>query len=114
MATRSGLFALPEESRTSMRRWMFVGMAVLMLGGIAFGFGPFVLAAQRMNGFCESLANGTPVAEVQAQAASRGYAVSGPAEGQILVQDRRLAGRRICDIRFGAQGLQSSKVTDQP
>lgn len=114
MATRSGLFALPEESRTSMRRWMFVGMAVLMLGGIAFGFGPFVLAGQRMSGFCESLAAGTPVADLQTQAAARGYLVSMQAEGRVLVQDPRLSGRRTCDVRFGAQGLQSAQLTDRP
>ena len=114
MATRTGLFSLPEEMRTSMRRWMFAGMAVLMLGGVAFGFWPYVGAAYRMNGFCEALATGTAVGDVQAQAATRGYEVSAPAAGQILIQDRRLGGRRICDVRFGDQGLQSSKLTDQP
>lgn len=114
MATRSGLFALPVETRTSMRRWMFVAMAVLMLGGVAFGFWPFVASAQRMQGFCEALTAGTPIGDVQAQAATRGYEVSALAEGRVLVQDPRLAGRRTCDVRFGAQGLQSSKLTDQP
>ena len=114
MATRSGLFALPEESRKSMRRWIFGGMAILMLGGIAFGFWPYVWAVHRMNGFCEALATGTPMGDVQAQAAERGYEVSSAAEGQIRVQDSRLGGRRICAVQFDAQGLQSSKVTDPP
>lgn len=113
MATRSGLFALPEDTRTSMRRWMFVGMAVLMLAGIALAFWPFVAASHRMQGFCEALAVGTTIGEVQAQAATRGYEVSVPADGRVLVQDPRLAGRRLCDLRFDAQRLQSSRFTDQ-
>ncbi|MFM9915849.1 MAG: hypothetical protein ACKVOX_08580 [Rhizobacter sp.] len=114
MTTRSGLFALPEETRTSMRRWMFVGMAVMMLAGIAFAFWPVVAASQRMQGFCEALASGIPIGEVQAQASARGYQVSTLADGRVLVQDPRLSGRRTCALQFGAQGLQSSKVADQP
>ena len=114
MATRSGLFALPEETRTSMRRWIFVGMAVMMLAGVAFAFWPFMATEQRMQGFCEALAAGTPLADVQAQAATRGYTLSTLADGRVLVQDPRMSGRRTCALQFGDQGLQSSKVTDQP
>ncbi len=114
MTTRSGIFALPEETRTSMRRWMFVGMAVLMLAGIAFAFWPAVAASQRMQGFCEGLVAGTPIGEVQAQAATRGYQVSTLANGGALVKDPRLSGRRTCTLQFGEQRLQSSKVTEQP
>ena len=113
MATRSGLFALPEDMRTSMRRWMFVGMAVLMLAGIAFAFWPFVAASHRMQGFCEALPAGTTPSEVKAQAATRGYDVSAIEEGRLLVQDSRLAGRRLCDLRFDAQRLRSASYTDQ-
>lgn len=51
---------------------------------------------------------GASLAQVQAQAAQRGYGVSSLIDGRAFVHEPRSFGRFICDVQFGSNGLVSS------
>jgi hypothetical protein len=112
MQERPLLFGLPDARRKSIGRWLMVGMVVLMALGIGLGFWPLYAASQRLPGFCTSLAVGTPVSEVQELAEKVGYEVEAAGAGRVLIKAPRMAAQvdsgRGCELRFGAQGLESS------
>jgi len=86
-----------------------IGVVVgLLLAGIGWIVWPFIVGPGQMQSFCGSLAVGTSVAQVQAQAAQHGYRVSSPVEGRAFVHESRSFGRFTCDLQFGPDGLVSS------
>lgn len=86
-----------------------IGVVVgLLLAGIGWIVWPFIVGPGQMQSFCGSLAVGTSVAQVQAQAAQLGYRVSSPVEGRAFVHESRSFGRFTCNLQFGPDGLVSS------
>ena len=85
-----------------------VVLGLLLMAGIGWIVWPFIASPSQIERFCNSLAVGTSVAQVQAQAAQHGYRVSSLIDGRALVHDSRSFGRFTCDLRFGSDGLVSS------
>ena len=111
------LFGLTEARRKSIRRWVFGSMALLMLAGVAVGFLPYYAVSREMRSFCGSLAVGSPLADVQSLATTRGYAVVPGGDGRVLLKVPQLAPQvpssRGCDLRVGpAGGLVSATYSD--
>jgi hypothetical protein len=98
------------RSTRPLRISVYGGMAVLMLGGVAAAFWPFFAANRQLQAFCTDQVAGTPLAQVQAQAAERGYVVAAPASGAVLVDDPLGFGRRQCTLALDPQG----RVAAQP
>lgn len=111
------LFGLTEAKRRSIRRWLFGGMALLMLGGVAVGFMPYYAVSREMQSFCASLSVGSPAAQAQTQASERGYEVVTGGDGRVLLKVPQLApqvpSKRSCELRVGPTGaLVSAKYSD--
>jgi hypothetical protein len=111
------LFGLNDAQRRSIRLWVFGGMALLMLGGVAVGFVPYYAASREMQSFCGSLAVGSPLAGAQTQATARGYSVVPGGVGRVLLKVPELApqvpSKRGCELRVGPTGmLLSAKYSD--
>ena len=111
------LFGLTDKQRRSIRLWVFGGMALLMLAGVAVGFVPYYAVSREMQSFCSSLTIGSPVADAQTQAAARGYDVLVGSDGRVLLKVPQLAPRlpskRGCDLRVGPTGtLVSAAYSD--
>ena len=108
------LFGLTDAKRRSIRRWVFGGMVLLMLGGVAVGFLPYYAVSREMQGFCASLAVGSPLAHAQAEATARGYDVVTGGDGRVLLKIPQLApqvpSKRGCEVRAGADGTVLSAV----
>ena len=102
------LFGLNNARRRSIRRWMFGGMALLMLIGVVIGFLPYFTASREIQSFCASLAAGSPLADAQAQATARGYDVVPGGERRVLLKLPQLApqvpSKRGCDLHVGPTG----------
>lgn len=110
-------FGLTAAQRRSIRLWVFGGMALLMLAGVAIGFVPYYAASRDMKHFCTELVVDTPVAQAQSQAAARGYDMFPAGEGRLLMKVPPLApqvpSKRGCDLRVGPTGrLVSATYSD--
>ncbi len=107
--TSPQLFGLTDAQRRSIRLWVFGGMALLMLGGVAMGFLPYYAVSRDMQSFCGSLAVGSTVTEAQTQATARGYDVVPAGDGRVLLKVPQLApqvpSKRGCDLRVGPTGM---------
>lgn len=90
------------------RKRIGVVLGLLLLTGLGWVIWPFMASPGQMQSFCSSLAVGTSVAQVQAQAAQHGYRISSLVEGRAFVHEPRSFGRFTCDVQFGADGLVSS------
>ncbi len=112
MEKRPLLFGLPVAQRKSIGRWLMFGMVALMALGIALGFWPLYATSQKLPGFCTSLAAGMLASEVQEQADKGGYEVEATGDGHMLIKAPRMAAQvdsgRGCELRFGANGLESA------
>ncbi len=108
------LFGLTDAKRRSIRRWLFGGMVLLMLGGVAVGFVPYYAVSREMQSFCAALAVGSPLAQAQAEATARGYDVVVGADDRVLLKIPQLApqvpSKRGCELRVGAGGALVSAV----
>lgn len=93
---------------SSRRKRIGVVFGVLLLAGLGWFYWPFAAGPGQMQNFCSSLAAGTSVAQVQAQAAQRGYRVSSLVENRAFVHDPGSFGRFTCTLEFGSDGLVSS------
>jgi hypothetical protein len=93
---------------SSRRKRIGVVLGVLLLVGLGWFVWPFIVGPRQMQSFCSSLAVGSSVAQVRAQAAQHGYRVSSLIEGRAFVHDPRSFGRFTCDVQFGSNGLVSS------
>lgn len=80
---------------------------VLMIG-LGWIVWPFMTSPSEIEGFCKSLAAGTSIAQVQAQAAQRGYRISSLVEGRAFVHEPQSFGRYTCNLQFSSAGLVSS------
>lgn len=80
----------------------------LLLAGLGWVVWPFIVGPGQMQSFCSSLAVGTPLTQVKAQAAQHDYRVSSLIEGRAFVHEPRSFGRFTCDLQFGPDGLVSS------
>jgi hypothetical protein len=92
-------------------------MTLLMLAGVAIGFVPYYSASREMQRFCASLAVDMPAADVQSQAAARGYDVVSAGPGRVLLKVPPLApqvpSKRGCELRVGPTGtLVSAAYSD--
>ena len=93
---------------TPRRKRIYVVLGLLLLAGLGGIVWPFIVGPGQMQNFCSSLAVGTSVTQVQAQAAQHGYRVSSLIEGRAFVHEPRSFGRFTCDLQFGSNGLLSS------
>lgn len=80
----------------------------LLLAGLGWVVWPFIASPSQIESFCNSLAMGTSIEQVKAQAAQHGYRVSSLIEGRAFVHEPRSFGRFTCDVQFGPNGLVSS------
>ncbi|TAL24233.1 MAG: hypothetical protein EPN94_07745 [Nitrospirae bacterium] len=85
-----------------------VVLGLLLLSGFGWVVWPFIAGPGQMQSFCSSLAVGTSIEQVQAQAAQYGYRVSSLIEGRAFVHDSKSFGRFTCNLQFGSDGLVSS------
>lgn len=92
----------------STRKRIGVVLGLLLLTGLGWIVWPFIASPGQMEGFCNSLAMGTSIEQVQVQAAQHGYRVSSLNEGRAFVHESRSFGRFTCDLQFGPDGLASS------
>ncbi|MCR4301681.1 MAG: hypothetical protein NUV51_08725 [Sulfuricaulis sp.] len=90
------------------RKHIGVVLGLLLLAGLGWAVWPFIASPSQMDRFCNSLAVGTSIEQVQAQAAQHGYRVSSLIEGRAFVHDSRSFGRFTCNLQFGSNGLMSS------
>ena len=93
---------------SSRRKRIGVVLGVFLLAGLGWFFWPFAAGPGQMQSFCSSLEEGTSVAQVQSQAAQRGYRVSSLIEDRAFVHDTGSFGRFTCNLEFGSEGLVSS------
>lgn len=93
---------------SSLRKRIGVVLGLLLVAGIGWIVWPFIASPSQMDRFCNSLAVGTSIEQVQAQAAQHGYRVSSLVEGRAFVHDSSSFGRFTCDVQFGPNGLVSS------
>lgn len=106
---REGEVKAPQSMTAIPRRKrVFVVSGLLLLAGLGWVLGPFMASPRQIQSFCSSLATGTSVAEIQAQAAQHGYRVSSVIENRAFVHESRSFGRFTCELRFGPDGLVSS------
>jgi hypothetical protein len=92
------------QSTPTLRWSVFGGMAAVLLGGVALAFWPFFMASRQMDAFCSAQVAGTPLDQVQTQAAALGYGVAPAASGAVLVDDPDSFGRRQCTLALDGQG----------
>ena len=92
----------------SRRKRIVMILGVLLLAGLGWLFWPFVAGPGQMQEFCGSLAAGTPLEQVQVEAAQHGYRMSPLQEGRAYVHDPGAFGRFTCTLQFGTAGLVSS------
>ncbi|MCR4346170.1 MAG: hypothetical protein NUV55_03035 [Sulfuricaulis sp.] len=85
-----------------------VVLGLLLMAGIGWIVWPFIASPSQIERFCNSLAVGTSIEQVQVQAAQHGYRVSSLIEGRAFVHDSRSFGRFTCNVQFGPNGLMSS------
>jgi hypothetical protein len=95
---------MAPPSNRNWRNTAIVGMAVLLLGGVAAGFWPLYAANRQVHAFCDAQAVGTALAQVQAAAAASGYVVAPAASGTVVVDDPPGYGSRQCTLALDAQG----------
>jgi len=93
---------------TSRRKRIGVVVGLLLLAGIGWIVWPFIASPGQMQSFCSSLAAGTSITQVEAQAAQHDYRISSLIEGRAFVHEPRSFGRFTCDLQFGPDGLVSS------
>lgn len=92
----------------TVRKRIGVVLGLLLLTGLGWVVWPFIASPSQMESFCNSLAMGTSIEQVQVQAAQHGYRVSSLIEGRAFVHESRSFGRFTCDLQFGPDGLASS------
>lgn len=90
------------------RKNIGVVLGLLLLAGLGWVVWPFIASPSQMESFCNSLAMGTSIEQVKAQAAQHGYRVSSLIEGRAFVHESRSFGRFTCNVQFGPDGLVSS------
>lgn len=93
------------------RKRAMVVLGLLLLVGMGWMVWPFFVGPGHMQSFCETLPAGSLLAQIQTDAAQRGYRVSSLIEGRAFVVDSRSFGRFTCELRFGPDGLLSSKYS---
>ena len=72
---------------------------LLILGALIYFVYPFVVGAEKMEAYCNTISLGDELADAVLSAADEGYEVMmTPAENRISVIDRRAFGRFLCDI----------------
>ncbi len=91
------------------RKRIGVVLGLLLLAGLGWIVWPFIASPSQMERFCNSLAVGTSIEQVQAQAAQHGYRVSSLTEGRAFVHEPSSFGRFTCNVQFGPNGLVSSE-----
>jgi len=84
---------------------------VLGLGTVA-AFFPAFLASRKIHAFCDGLAVGTKVAEVQARALASGLSYARLVDGTSVVEHPHSLGRPYCELRFDDQGQLTSRTAD--
>jgi hypothetical protein len=87
-------------------------VTVVLLGGVILAFLPVMTATREIRRFCDGLPLGTPVAELQSQAAQRGFRFEPVVGGHILVEHPRSLGRAYCDVGIDAKGQVAKKSAD--
>lgn len=90
------------------RKRIGVVLGLLLLAGLGWVIWPFIASPSQMESFCSSLATGTSIEQVKAQAAQHGYRVFSLIENRAFVHEPSSFGRFICDLQFGPDGLVSS------
>jgi hypothetical protein len=90
-------------------KWIHKVYGGFMLAIVVYAFLPGMVAKKEMKGFCEALATGASVAEVQSKAAAHHYDFSPPVDGRALIEDEGNYGPQKCDMRFGTSGLLSAQ-----
>jgi hypothetical protein len=85
-----------------------VVLGLLLMAGIGWIVWPFIVSPSQIERFCNSLAVGTSIEQVQVQAAQHGYRVSSLIESRAYVHEPSSFGRFTCNLQFGPNGLMSS------
>jgi hypothetical protein len=84
----------------------------LLFFGIVVAFTPAFFYWRTLRTFCEDLAPGATLAEVQAQAEKRNLEVPQVVDGGVVIEHPRLQSRPQCILQFDAEGKLASRVFD--
>lgn len=93
----------------SVRTWMYISLAVVLVAGNLYAFWPFFAADKEMEAFCAGIPTGTPFAELQRRALAAGYEVTLTSGAPARVDDPRALGRRHCELPVDAAGAVAAR-----
>ena len=88
----------------SVRTWMNISLAVVLVAGNLYIFWPSFAADKVMRAFCAGIPAGTPFLELQRRVAAAGYAITLAPGTPARVDDARAMGRRHCELPVDAAG----------
>jgi len=93
----------------SVRTWMYLALAVVLVAGNLYAFWPFFAADKAVQAFCESIPVGMPFAELQKRAVAAGYELTLAPGAPARVEDPRSLGRMFCDLPVDATGAVAAR-----
>ncbi len=88
----------------SVRTWMYISLAVVLVAGNLYAFWPFFAADKDMQAFCAGVPAGTSFTELTRRATAAGYGVTLTPGALALVEDPRAPGRFHCELPVDAAG----------
>jgi hypothetical protein len=88
----------------SVRTWLYMGMAVVLVAGNLYAFWPFFAADKQMQAFCAGVPAGTSFIEFQKRVVAEGYTLTLAPGAPARVDDPRSLGRRYCELPVDATG----------
>ena len=88
----------------SLRTWLYIALAVVLVAGNLYAFWPFFTADNEMKAFCADVPAGTPFTELKRRATAAGYGVTLTPGALALVEDPRAPGRFHCELPVDAAG----------
>jgi hypothetical protein len=100
---------MKRMAKFSVRTWMYVVLAVILVVGNLYAFWPFFAADKAVHAFCEDVPAGTPFAELQKRAVAEGYDLTLAPGAPARVEDPRSPGRMYCELPVDASGAVAAR-----
>lgn len=93
----------------SVRTWMYLALAVVLVAGNLYAFWPFFAADKEMQAFCADVPAGTPFSDLQKRVVAAGYELTLAPGAPARIDDPRSLGRRFCELPVDAAGAVSAR-----